>query len=65
VGAENLRHQAILVNHASGAVAAPDPELIQIGDAVGQRAQWRGLVEGAVAADESCWTRQWSGTSGT
>ena len=36
VGAENLRHQAIFVNHAPGAVAPPDPELIQIRDAVGQ-----------------------------
>jgi hypothetical protein len=36
VGAENLRDQAIFVNHAAGAVAPPDPELIQIRDAVGQ-----------------------------
>ena len=36
VGAENLCHQAIFVNHAPGAVAPPDPELIQIRDAVGQ-----------------------------
>jgi hypothetical protein len=36
VGAENLRHQAIFVNRAPGAIAPPDPELIQIRDAVGQ-----------------------------
>ena len=36
VGAENLRHQAIFVNHAPGAIAPLDPELIQIRDAVGQ-----------------------------
>jgi hypothetical protein len=35
VGAENLR-QAIFVNHAPGAIAPLDPELIQIRDAVGQ-----------------------------
>ena len=37
VGAENLRHQAIFVDHAPCAVAPLDPELIQIRDAVGQR----------------------------
>ena len=36
VGAENLRHQAIFVNHAPGAIAPLDPELIEIRDAVGQ-----------------------------
>ncbi len=36
VGAENLRHQVIFVNHAPGAVAPLDPELIQVRDAVGQ-----------------------------
>jgi hypothetical protein len=30
VDAENLCHQAILVNHASGTVAPLDPELIQV-----------------------------------
>jgi hypothetical protein len=35
VGAENLCHRAILVDHASGTVAPLDPELIQVGDAVG------------------------------
>ena len=48
VRAENLCHQAILVNHASGAVAPLDLEVVQVGDAVGQRAQWRGLPEGSV-----------------
>jgi transposase len=32
-----LCHQAIFMNHASGAVARLDPELIQAGDAVAQR----------------------------
>jgi hypothetical protein len=36
VGAENLRDQAIFVNHAPGVVAPLDPELIEIGDAVGR-----------------------------
>jgi len=48
VRAENLCHQAILINHASGTVAPLDPELIQVGDAIGRRAQWRGLVQGSV-----------------
>ena len=48
VGAENLCHQAILVIHASGTVTPLDPELIQVSDAVGQRAQRRGLVQGPV-----------------
>ena len=36
MGAENLRDQAIFVNHAPGAIAPLDPELIEIRDAVGQ-----------------------------
>ncbi len=36
VGAESLCHQVIFVNHAPGAVAPLDPELIQIRDAVRQ-----------------------------
>jgi hypothetical protein len=47
-GAENLCRQVIFANHASGAVATPDSEVVQVGEAVGQRAQWRGLVQGAV-----------------
>ena len=35
VGAENLCDQAILVNHAPGAVTPLDPELIEIGDSFG------------------------------
>jgi hypothetical protein len=46
--AENLCHQAIFVNHASGAVAPPDTEVVQAGDAIWQRAKRRGLVQGAV-----------------
>jgi hypothetical protein len=38
VGAENLRHQAILMNHAPGAVTPLNPEMVQVGDAAGQRA---------------------------
>jgi hypothetical protein len=44
VGAENLCHQAIFMDHASGAVTAPDTEVIQIDDAIRQRAERRGLV---------------------
>jgi hypothetical protein len=36
------------MNHAPGAVAALDPEVIQVGVAVGQRTQRCGLLEGAV-----------------
>jgi len=48
VGAENLCHQAIFMNHAPGAVTPLDPEMVQVGDAVGQRTERRGLAEGAV-----------------
>ena len=37
VGAENLCHQVIFVDDATGAVTPPDPEMIQVGDAVWQR----------------------------
>jgi hypothetical protein len=36
------------MNHASGAIAAPDTEVVQVDDIVWQRAQRRGLVQGAV-----------------
>jgi len=32
------------MNHASGAVTPLDPELIQVGDTIGQRAARRGLA---------------------
>ena len=48
VGAENLCHQAILMDHASDAVAPPDADVVQVGDIIWQRAQRRGLVQGAV-----------------
>jgi hypothetical protein len=35
VGAENLCHQAIFMNHAPCAVTPLNPELIQVGDAIG------------------------------
>jgi hypothetical protein len=35
------------MNHASGTIAPLDPELIQVGDAIGQRAQRSGLVQGS------------------
>jgi hypothetical protein len=54
VGAENLRDQAIFVNHASGAIAPLDPELIEIRDAVGQWAERCCLLQGAVAAAIAC-----------
>jgi hypothetical protein len=36
------------MNHASGAVASPDAEVVQVGGAVRQRTERRGLVQGAV-----------------
>ena len=48
MGAGNLCQQAVLMNHASGAVVPLDPEPIQVGDAIGQRAQRRDLVQGSV-----------------
>lgn len=48
VGAENLCHQAIFVYDTTGAVMPPDPEMIQVSDAIWQRPEWRGLVQGAV-----------------
>ncbi|HUK69839.1 MAG TPA: hypothetical protein VLW50_13990 [Streptosporangiaceae bacterium] len=45
VGAENLCHQAIFMNHAPGAVTLLDPEMVQVGDAVGYRAERRGLFQ--------------------
>jgi hypothetical protein len=38
------------MNHASGAVAPPDTEVIQVGNAIWSRAKRRGLVQGAVRA---------------
>jgi hypothetical protein len=48
VSAGNRCHQAIFMNHASGAVAPEDAEVIQIGDIIWQRAEWRGLVQGVM-----------------
>jgi len=36
------------MNHAVDAVAPLNPEMVQVGDTVGQRAQRRGLLEGSV-----------------
>jgi hypothetical protein len=36
------------MNHASGAVAPPEAEVAQIGDAIWQWAERRGLVQGAM-----------------
>jgi ribosomal protein S18 acetylase RimI-like enzyme len=36
------------MNHAPGAVTPLDPEMVQVGDSVGQRAERRGLFQGAV-----------------
>ena len=33
------------MNHAPGAVTPLDPEMVQVGDAVGLRAEWRGLFK--------------------
>jgi hypothetical protein len=37
VGADNLCHQAVFVDDATYAVVPPDPEMIQVGDAIWQR----------------------------
>jgi hypothetical protein len=52
LGVENLCHQAVFVDDAARAVVAPDPEMIQVGDAIWQRPQWRGLAQGAVRTVE-------------
>jgi hypothetical protein len=36
------------VNHTAGSVAPPNVERVQVGDASGQRAERRGLAQGAV-----------------
>src|SRR5713226_1906661 len=48
VGAENLCHQAILMNHAADAVTSLNPDPIKVGDVAGQPAQRRGLLQGSV-----------------
>jgi hypothetical protein len=37
------------MDHASDAVAPPDADVVQVGDIIWQRAQRRGLVQGAVS----------------
>ena len=44
-GCQNLCHQVIFVDDATGTVMLPDPEMIQVGDAIWQWLQWRGLVQ--------------------
>jgi hypothetical protein len=36
------------MNHASGAVAPPEAEVVRIGDIIRRRAERRGLVQGAM-----------------
>jgi hypothetical protein len=48
VGAENLCRQAIFMDHASGAVTPLDAEVVQASDAIWQRAERPGLVQGLV-----------------
>ena len=36
------------MNHATGAVAPPDQEMVQVGHAIWQRAERRGLIQGSV-----------------
>ena len=36
------------MNHASGAVSPPEAEVVQVSDAIGQRTERRGGVQGAV-----------------
>ena len=44
VGAENLCHQAIFMDHSSGAVTSLDAEVVRTSDVIWQRAERRGLV---------------------
>jgi hypothetical protein len=46
VRAENLCHQAIFMDHASDAVSSPEAEVVQVSDAIWQRTERRGLVQG-------------------
>ena len=48
VGAEYLCHQAIFVDDTTRTVMPPDPEMIQVGDAIWQRPQRHCLDQGAV-----------------
>jgi hypothetical protein len=48
VSADNLCHQAILMDHASGAVVPPDEKAVRACDAIRQRAERRGPLQGAV-----------------
>jgi hypothetical protein len=48
LGAENLCRQAVFMNRASCAVTSLYPEMVQVGDAVRQRTERRGLAESAV-----------------
>jgi hypothetical protein len=48
VGAENLCHQAILMNNAADAVTSLNPGPVEVGDIAGQSAQRRGLLQGSV-----------------
>jgi hypothetical protein len=47
-GAEYLCHQAIFVDDATRTVKPLDPEVVQVGDAIWQGPQWRGLAQRTV-----------------
>ena len=47
-GCRNLCHQVIFVSYAPARSTALDPEMVQVGDVVGQWAQRGGLSQGAV-----------------
>jgi hypothetical protein len=38
----------MFMDHASGAIAPPDTEVVQVGHTIRQREKRRGLVQGAV-----------------
>jgi hypothetical protein len=46
--------QAIFMNHASGTVAPPDAEAVQVGDAIRQRTERRSLIQGCGMAGVCC-----------
>jgi hypothetical protein len=48
VGAETYATRAIFMNHATGAVAPLDQEMVQVGHSIWQRAERRCLIQGPV-----------------
>jgi hypothetical protein len=58
VGAENLCHQEIFMNHTSGAVAPPDAEVLQVGDTIWQQAERAAWFRVRCGRCVGCWSPQ-------